>query len=373
MILKVKVILKFFIALLVILFPFYSLLAESHLPLKIGVIFPFTGKEARQGELGKVGIALALQELADFQPEVVYEDSQSETGRAVAAFHKLSSVDRVDAVLTMGSPTAMALLPLANKSQISLLAIAVVSEFSMPNDYGFRLMASAAGFSSKIMDLLEKDLAKKRIALIFVEDDYGSAYEKILRHALGSKLVTTQGFLPAMSDFRTLLLKTRGFAPEAIILATRGVEAGMLLRQAREVGLTSPVFVCPGACDNPDVAVTGAGATDPLIIIASASKTTPARIRILQENFHQLPTSVVLRSFDVITVLRRAFAECQTTASNRRECIKKSLTDGRDIPGSSYPINFDSNGDILDRYDLKVVRDGKLVIARIDERRVVAE
>ena len=152
-----------------------------------------------------------------------------------------------------------------------------------------------------------------------------------------------------------------------------GAAIGLLLRQAKEIGLAPDIFVCSGACDNPDVAAAAAGAADSLVIVASDSRTAAARRRLLSERFHEAPTSVVLRFFDATAVLRFAGTKCQAQAERRGMCIKQALESMRDLPGSSYPVNFDLNGDIVDAYQLKVVRDGQLAAARVAGGRVVAE
>lgn len=357
-----------YIGLLVALSLCSSAAAED--PLRIGAIFPFTGIQARQGQLAKTGIELALGEFGDFHPEILYEDSQSDTKQAVAAFQKLQALNKVEAVLTLGSPAAMALLPLANRDKVVLLAMVVVSGFSAPGDFGFRLMGTAEGFGGRIRELLKNELGKKRMSLVFVEDDYGSTYAKFFE--ANATLVGKESYLPGTSDFRPLLLRLKASKPDAVILGSWAVEAGTLMRQAKEVGLNPDVFVCPSACDNPDIAVSGAGATDSLIVVASASRTTPAREQALLERFHEAPTSVVLRFHDAIAVLRYAAKICGET-TERSQCLKKALAAAKDIAGSSYAINFDPNGDIIDSYQLKIIRDGQLVPAKIQSQKVVTD
>ena len=346
--------------------------ADESEELRIGVIFPFTGKEERQGELGRTGIELALFEFADFRPRVFWEDSRSDPKEAVAAFTKLQSVNKIHAALTMGSPSAMALLPLADRARLPLLAMVVVSSFSVPDDFGFRLMGTAEGFGRRVDDLLQKELGKKKIALLFVEDSYGSTYAKFFDHDLDeSVLVVRESYLPGTTDFRSQLVRLKGAKPDAVILASWGAEIGPILRQAQDLGLAPGVFICSGACDNPDVAVAAAGAADSLVVVASASRTTPEREQVLGARFHLQPTSVVLRFYDAVALLRHADKECAADLPERSVCLKTALQKSRDVPGSSYPINFDYNGDIIDAYELKIVRGGKLVSAKMDQGRVV--
>ena len=348
-------------------------LAEDRAPLRIGVIFPFTGKETRQAQLGKAGIELALAEFDDFHPKVFYQDSGSDPKQAVVAFNKLQTLDKIDVILTMGSPIVMALLPLANRAKVPLLAMAVVSGFSVPDDYGFRLMGTAQGFGKRVSDLLRHDLQKQRIAVAYVNDDYGTTYAQFFDTVLGPALAARESYLPGTTDFRSLLLKLKAARPDAVILAAWGVEVGMLLRQAKEIDFTPGVFVCSGACDNPDVAVSAEGAADTLVIVASTNKTSTARTADLLNRFHEVPTSVVLRFYDSINVLRYAADRCAASAGERGVCLRNELSAASGVPGSSYPIRFDPNGDIIDSYQLKGVRNGKLVPVKLDGQRVVPE
>jgi branched-chain amino acid transport system substrate-binding protein len=348
--------------------------AEAVAPLRIGAVFPFTGKQARQGELARAGIQLALGDLAEsFKPEIFYEDSQSGTKEAVAAFSKLQSLNQVEVVLTMGSPAAMALLPLANRAHVVLMAMVVVPSYSVADDYGFRLMGTAQGFGRRIAELLH-ETGKQRVALISVEDDYGAGNVATLGKELekAGLLVGRESYLPGTSDFRPQLLKLKAVNPDAVVLASWAIEAGVLLRQAREVRLASSLFVCPSACDNPDLITSAGDAADTTVVVASASRTTLERQRLLNDRFNETPTSVVLRFYDALILLQEAMKSC-AGEDLRTSCLKTALGAIRDLPGSSYPLSFDQNGDLIDRYDLKMIRNAKFVPAKVDGRHIVAE
>ncbi len=361
---------------LVCLFPLQIAVAQATHPLRIGVIFPFSGKEARQGQLGRIGIDLALREFgASFQPEIFYEDSHSDAKEAVLAFSKLQALNKVEVVLSMGSPIAMALLPMANRAHIVLLAMAVVPGFSVPSDYGFRLMSTAPGFAQRMQDLLLNELGKQRIGLLYVEDDYGSGYAKVLGPALkdAGRLVAQESCLPGTSDYRPALLKLKMAKPDAVILAVWGLDAGSVLRQSKEIGLAPDIFACPGACDNPDLIVSGSGATESVVVVASAASTTPQREKALLDNFNEAPTSVVLRFYDAMLLLRQAQQECAAEIQQRGTCVRSVLRSTRNIMGSSYPLSFDGNGDIVDTYQLKLVRDNKFVPSRVENQKIIVE
>ena len=73
---------------------------------KIGVILPLTGKSASIGEPIKNAASMAYQQLSPAgrdQTVLVFEDDQMSPSKAVAAFHKLVSTERINGVIVFGS------------------------------------------------------------------------------------------------------------------------------------------------------------------------------------------------------------------------------------------------------------------------------
>ncbi len=74
---------------------------------KIGVILPQTGYSAFIGESVRKGMDLSLDIDVKANPDakikLVYEDSAGDIKQAVSAYHKLVSVDKVNAVVCVSS------------------------------------------------------------------------------------------------------------------------------------------------------------------------------------------------------------------------------------------------------------------------------
>ena len=103
--------------------------ASEDQSITVGAILPLTGNGAKYGEAARKGIELAREEtnsrnrIRGKMLNVVYEDSQGDPRRAVDAFRKLASVDRVPAVIgDLFSSATLAVAPLANESRVVLLS-----------------------------------------------------------------------------------------------------------------------------------------------------------------------------------------------------------------------------------------------------------
>src|SRR5947207_2511415 len=74
-------------------------------PIKIGVVYGFTGGADAWAEYGKKGVDLAVKEINSAggvngrSLEVIYEDSKTKPAVAVSAFQKLVDIDKVDVVV----------------------------------------------------------------------------------------------------------------------------------------------------------------------------------------------------------------------------------------------------------------------------------
>ena len=86
--------------------------------IKIGVILPLTGNAAVYGLSAKEGIDLSLEDINNTGGingktiQMIYEDSQCDSTKAVSAAHKLINIDKVQIIIGhICSNAAMAVVP----------------------------------------------------------------------------------------------------------------------------------------------------------------------------------------------------------------------------------------------------------------------
>jgi branched-chain amino acid transport system substrate-binding protein len=96
-----------------------------------------------------------------------------------------------------------------------------------------------------------KKLGKKRMALLHDKSPYGQGLAEEFKKgfvALGGKIVSEDGIGVGDKDFKALLTKIKGDAskPEGIYFGGLYTEAGLLLKQMRELGMADPLVFISG-------------------------------------------------------------------------------------------------------------------------------
>src|SRR3989338_5111387 len=102
--------------------------------IKLGAVLPLTGGSAFYGQYARAGIDAEIQDInnagrtaaggiAGSPVTVVYEDTQSNKKNAATAAQKLIEVDDVDALITILSSHAGAVVPIAETSRVPLVYV----------------------------------------------------------------------------------------------------------------------------------------------------------------------------------------------------------------------------------------------------------
>src|SRR5438067_8509766 len=219
---------------------------------KIGVMTPLTGEVASWGDMQSKSTELALDDLKakgtldGTRIQVVYEDDTASPKDGVNAFRKLADVDKVPIVV--GSPAStvtLAAAPIANEKKLVLLSSgSTATEVANAGPYVFRIMPSDEVQASIMADWM-LELGYKNVAIIYVENAWGKGLVEQFKTDFvkkGGKILAIESSKPDTSDFRAQLSKLESLTPESIYapLYTRG--AGLMIRQAREMGFKQQIF-----------------------------------------------------------------------------------------------------------------------------------
>lgn len=133
---------------------------------RVGVILPLSGQYAAFGESVKKSMEMSLQDLPNKNVELVFEDDQFDSKKALSAYNKLQSVDNVDMVVGLASPSLEVLKPLVNQS--NELMFTVGNEASIENDNVFEIIPWAATLFKTLGQ--EVSGRYKTVALVYSAD-----------------------------------------------------------------------------------------------------------------------------------------------------------------------------------------------------------
>ena len=238
------------VAAIVMAFP---LLAHAA-PVKIGFINSITGKEAQIGENLTNGAAMAIEDLKakGIQVELFKEDDGGDPKNALGAYEKLVTRDGVIGVVgpyTSGCANVVA--SRADQYNVPLLVPAAAKEEITMKGYKnvFRLNAPANVYSMVLMDAV-KSYKPKTIAYVYAATDFGVSTVKTAQDnalKMGLKEVANEKYQQGQPDYRPSLSKVKAANPDLVFLVSYDADAILLMRQAKEIGLTPKAFLGAGA------------------------------------------------------------------------------------------------------------------------------
>jgi len=224
--------------------------------LVIGVYGSMTGADADFGQSTRKGVEQAVEELrargdgtiGGMPVRLVVEDDQGRAEEAATVVQKLVNQDRVFAVIgEVASSRSLAAAPICQTAGVPMITPSSTNpKVTEVGDFIFR-MCFIDPFQGTVMaKFVAEDLKLKRVAILKdVGQEYSVGLSEFFTRAFverGGEIVVEQAYSGRDQDFRAQLTAIKARNPEAIFLPGYYNEAGLIARQARELGITVPIL-----------------------------------------------------------------------------------------------------------------------------------
>ncbi len=223
--------------------------ARADGPLRIGVISGLTGAAAKWNRFQNMGMELAAEELvvAGIEVQLLFEDSQTQGVRAIAAYNKLVDLSKVDAVIAddFGLVTAP-LLPLAKRRKTLLVSTGLPHEryCAAGGEYFASVASKIEQTRNAFEHFFQLHPEVRRIGLVVFDDpDWGNAYRAVwedIAQRRGLAIVDTFVNNEWSPDFKSAMTKMMVKKPDAILAAH---EPGSFVKAMRQVNFTGQVVI----------------------------------------------------------------------------------------------------------------------------------
>lgn len=239
----------------------------------VGSNFELTGNHAQYGSNANNGFKLAIKEINDAggingkKLKVVEADAKSETAESVNAATKLISDDKVKALIGPAvTANVIAESDVAAQNKVPVIAPAatnpdVTVENGEVKSYIFRSCFIDPQQSNVMAEFAAKDLnAKTAVLYLDSSSDYSKSLGKIFKEkfeAAGGKVVMEEAFLAKDQDFKATLTKIQTANADVIFVPAYYEEVGKIVKQARELGITSAILGTDGWDDTKVIDIAG--------------------------------------------------------------------------------------------------------------------
>ncbi len=224
-------------------------------PIKVGVVLPLSGKQAKFGEIERNSFLMALEEVNAAGGvngraiELIIEDDTSKPDVGRSAIEKLISRDKV--VIVGGgysSSVTYAMCAVAQQRKVPFLVNTGSADKITEQgwDYVFRLNPPVSEYPKGLSGFLEQVAKPKTVAILYETSLFGQSGSKKfakLCDKMGIKVLMKEGYESGALDFKPLLVKVKAAKPDLVYMMSYVMDAALLMRQSKELDFNPSLFV----------------------------------------------------------------------------------------------------------------------------------
>ena len=344
---------------------------------KIGVMLALTGDAADYGLPEQWAIKMAADEinsgggLNGKRLEIVYEDSKCNPKDGNAAAQKLVNIDKVKVIIGGScSGETLGAAPITESNKVVLISPSSTSpDITKAGDFVFRIAPSDAQAGIVAANYAFNELEARRVALITESADYPQGLRRIFKDEFvktGGKIVADETYNPEDTDLRTQVTKVKAANPDVIYVVPQAPIKGILLiKQLEEAGLNKQLLTAEVLIGR-NVIRENAKEVEGLIGIEQKFNDNSPKAAVLLKKYKEhtgeeapFPTYMA-GAYDIVYLIADAIRKYGYDS----EKIKNSLYSVKNYDGAIGKVTIDQNGDPIMEYNIKQVRDGKLVILK---------
>lgn len=335
-------------------------------PIKVGVIAPLTGDAGIYGD--DISQAIELAQKTYQQPVKIYYEDACLAKDALKSIQKLVLADKVDLVTGLFCiPSIQPAMSKMNPEKITGTVTATVPDSVLEAEgYIFSPNAAIKDEAKAQAEYAYHELGARKVSLVWLNSDFGLSYSTHFAKtftALGGEMVTNEAVEFFGSDYRTDLTKVKEKNPDLLVSIHFGNQMALIVKQAREIGITVPIM---GTYESEDQMILdfAGNAAEGLIFSSPIGKGLGpehyAFTEAYKEAYGKEPTLIATMAYDGFKMQ----VDAHLTCDGDKDCIIDNLQNIKDYSGASGKFDIGPDGTAQRDFVFKKVVDGKFV--RID-------
>ena len=222
---------------------------------KIGLTVPLSGDRATEGSYATNAMKLVVDEINSAggvlgkQLEVVVQDTTGTDVGATNAYLKLAADKDITAII--GSDNSNDNIAIAGS--VESAKIPTTTQGSSPtlqatceaSDWMFQLRTCDSNLCAALMKYAVEEVGAKTFTIIHDTETASSDQARLFQagiEAMGGTVDQELSFTNGTKDFTAQLTQAAANNSDALVVACLQTEAAILIQQARDMGITQPVF-----------------------------------------------------------------------------------------------------------------------------------
>lgn len=346
--------------------------------IKVGLNYELSGNVATYGQSLTAGIELAMEEINEAGPtlgkkiELIKIDNKSDSTEAASVSTRLATRDKVVAILGPAtSGNTKGATPPAMENKVPLISASAtdddvtVDSNGNVREYIFKTCFSDSFQGITMANFAFNDLKLENAAILFDNtSDYAKGLAKSFKEtypSLGGNLVAEEAYQAKETDFKAVLTKIKSNNPQVLYLPGYYEEVGLIVKQARELGLDIPVLGGDGY-DSPKLTEIAGG--DSLHDVYYTNHYSPMDDAPEVVKFREAFTEKYGKEADAFNALGYDLAYFLVDAINRAgevnsEKVKDALASTVDFKGVTGTVSIDEHHNPVKAVTILELVDGK--------------
>jgi branched-chain amino acid transport system substrate-binding protein len=338
----------------------------------IGEYASLTGNEAAFGRSSHRGTELAIEELNKAggvlgkQLKLLTEDTQSKEGESSTVVSKLISRERVVAVLgEVASGRSLEAAPICQQNNIPMISPSSTNpRVTQVGDYIFRVCFLDSFQGDALARFGINTLKAKKVAIM---SDVSSAYSLGLAEYFkesftkrGGAVTSEQKYSKNDTDFNAQLTAIKTTTPDAIFVPGYYQEVGLIIRQARQLGINVPLFGGDG-WEAPELLQIAKEAAEGTYYTTHYSPETQNPevqnfVKAYRAKYGDTPDAMAALGYDSALVLVDAIKRAGTTDGPK---LRDAIAATKDLKGVTGTTQIDKNRDATKPATVITIKGGK--------------
>lgn len=342
----------------------------------IGVFEPQSGENAAGGLQEAMGMRYANQvyptvEIGGetYTVKLVEADNKSDKTEAVTAAQSLISAGSAVVLGSYGSGVSIAAGEIFADAKIPAIGASCTNpQVTLGNDFYFRVCFLDPFQGTVLANYAIQEGATTAAVITQLGDDYSAGLGNFFKDAftkLGGTIVSEEQFQTNQTDFKAILTNVKAKNPDVIFAPSSIATAPLIIKQARELSITS-VIMAGDTWENSSIIENAGADADGVVLSTFFDDADPANAEaesfikgfkeyLVKEGQSDIIPAVSALGYDSYLV---ALAAIKAADSTDPVAIREALV-GVSVEGVTGSISFDENGDAnKDMAFIKTIKDG---------------
>ena len=327
-----------------------------------------TGDQSKMGIDMKNGVDLAIKEwnqkggVLGKKIELFVEDDQHDPKQAVSVANKLVNAGIAGIIGHFNSSASIPASSVYSRAKIPMITPA--STNPQLTEQGFTNVFRVCGRDNQqgfvAATFVAEILKFKKVAVLHDKTTYGQGLADEFVKALGNRaeVVYYNGIIQGDKDFRAVLTTLKGKTPELLYFGGIYPDGGLIIKQARELGINIPFMSGDGVIDKKFIEIAGIASEGSYLTFSPDPEHIESAKYFLSsyKSGYGEPGPYSIYAYDATNVLLHAIDTSKTTDGLT---ISKAIHEMKHT-GALGDLQWDGKGDILKSpYVVWITQNGK--------------